>query len=83
MKIKIGINGMGRIGRMVIRSIIENENKNIKIQQIYSIVDKLDGTLEELLSKRFLNSDIRYNLFLEAYFQLAVGLKIFQDKIGR
>ena len=24
MKIKIGINGMGRIGRMVIRSIIEN-----------------------------------------------------------
>jgi len=34
MKIKVGINGMGRIGRMVIRSIIENENKNIKIQHI-------------------------------------------------
>ncbi len=34
MTIKIGINGMGRIGRMVIRSIIENENKNIKIQHI-------------------------------------------------
>ncbi len=34
MTIKVGINGMGRIGRMVIRSIIENENKNMKIQHI-------------------------------------------------
>ena len=30
MTIKIGINGMGRIGRMVVRSIIEGE-KNMKI----------------------------------------------------
>jgi glyceraldehyde 3-phosphate dehydrogenase len=34
MKIKIGINGMGRIGRMVIRAIIENQNKNIEIKHI-------------------------------------------------
>ena len=34
MKIKIGINGMGRIGRMIIRSIIENNNKNIEINHI-------------------------------------------------
>ena len=34
MTIKVGINGMGRIGRMVTRSIIENENENIKIQHI-------------------------------------------------
>ena len=34
MKIKVGINGMGRIGRMVIRSIIENHNEKIKIQHI-------------------------------------------------
>ena len=34
MAIKIGINGMGRIGRMVVRSIFENQNKNIKIQHI-------------------------------------------------
>ncbi len=34
MTIKVGINGMGRIGRMIIRSIIENENENIKIQHI-------------------------------------------------
>ena len=34
MKIKIGINGMGRIGRMVLRSIIENKNSNLKIIHI-------------------------------------------------
>ena len=34
MAIKIGINGMGRIGRMVIRSIVENNNKEILIKHI-------------------------------------------------
>ena len=34
MTIKIGINGMGRIGRMVVRSIVESQNKKIKIQHI-------------------------------------------------
>ena len=32
--IKIGINGMGRIGRMIIRAIIESNNKNLKIKHI-------------------------------------------------
>ena len=34
MTIKIGINGMGRIGRMIVRSIIEAENKSFKITHI-------------------------------------------------
>jgi glyceraldehyde 3-phosphate dehydrogenase len=34
MKIKVGINGMGRIGRMIVRSIVENNNKNIEIKHI-------------------------------------------------
>ena len=34
MKIKIGINGLGRIGRMLIRAIIESNNKNIEINHI-------------------------------------------------
>jgi len=34
MKIKVGINGMGRIGRMILRSIIEKNNKNIEIKHI-------------------------------------------------
>ena len=34
MSIKVGINGMGRIGRMILRSIIETNNKNIEIKHI-------------------------------------------------
>ena len=34
MKIKVGINGMGRIGRMILRAIIENKNNNIEIKHI-------------------------------------------------
>jgi glyceraldehyde 3-phosphate dehydrogenase len=34
MAIKVGINGMGRIGRMVLRSIIESNNKNFEIKHI-------------------------------------------------
>ena len=36
MAIKIGINGLGRIGRMIIRSIVENNNKKIEIKHINS-----------------------------------------------
>ena len=34
MSVKIGINGLGRIGRMVIRSIIENDYSDIEIKHI-------------------------------------------------
>ena len=34
MKIRVGINGMGRIGRMIVRSIMESNNKNIEIKHI-------------------------------------------------
>ena len=39
MTIKIGINGLGRIGRMVIRSIIEKNNKKIEIKHINNRTD--------------------------------------------
>ena len=34
MIINVGINGLGRIGRMVVRAIIESQNKIIKIKHI-------------------------------------------------
>ena len=40
MKIKIGINGMGRIGRMIVRSIIENKYSNIEIKHINNRANK-------------------------------------------
>ena len=39
MTIKIGINGLGRIGRMIIRSIIETKNKKIEIKHINNRTD--------------------------------------------
>ena len=39
MKVKIGINGLGRIGRMVLRSIFEEKYKNIKINHINNRAD--------------------------------------------
>ena len=39
MRIKVGINGLGRIGRMIIRSIIENNFKNIEIKHINNRTD--------------------------------------------
>ena len=34
MTVKIGINGLGRIGRMIVRSILENKDKKIEIKHI-------------------------------------------------
>ncbi len=39
MKIKVGINGMGRIGRMIVRAIIESKNKKIEIKHINNRTD--------------------------------------------
>ena len=39
MKTKIGINGLGRIGRMVVRSIFEEDHSNLKIQHINNRAD--------------------------------------------
>ncbi len=39
MRIKVGINGLGRIGRMIVRSIIENNYKNIEIKHINNRTD--------------------------------------------
>jgi len=39
VKAKIGINGLGRIGRMVVRSIFEEKYKNLKINHINNRAD--------------------------------------------
>ncbi len=63
MKVKVGINGLGRIGRMVIRSIIENKNKNIEIKQINNRSDLRNGSQllkYDSVHGKF-NADIRFN----------------------
>jgi len=39
VKAKVGINGLGRIGRMVLRSIFEEKHKNLKINHINNRAD--------------------------------------------
>ena len=38
MTIRVGINGFGRIGRNVLRAIIESKRKDIKVVAIQSFV---------------------------------------------
>ena len=45
MTIKIGINGLGRIGRMIIRSLVESKNKNIKIVHVNNRTNSENSSL--------------------------------------
>jgi len=63
MAIKIGINGLGRIGRMVIRSLVENKNKNIEIRHINNRTNSETSSLllkYDSVHGKF-NSNINYN----------------------
>ena len=63
MTIKIGINGLGRIGRMIIRSLVENKNKNIEIKHINNRTNSETSSLllkYDSVHGKF-NSDINYN----------------------
>ena len=71
MKIKIGINGLGRIGRMVIRSIIEGKLNNFEINNIGVVIkppkpNKINFLLNRNNVDTFKNIfNINENLFLE------------------
>ena len=63
MAIKIGINGLGRIGRMVIRSIVESKNKNIEIKHINNKANSETSTLllkHDSIHGKF-NANINYD----------------------
>ena len=47
MAIKIGINGLGRIARMIIRSIVESKNKKIEILPIVKTKTKIKVLLPQ------------------------------------
>ena len=63
MTIKIGINGLGRIGRMVVRTIVENNNKNIEIKHINNRtnLENISQLLKyDSIHGKF-NADIKFN----------------------
>ena len=63
MTIKIGINGLGRIGRMVVRSLIESKNKKIEIKHINNRTNSETSSLllkYDSVHGKFV-ADINYN----------------------
>ena len=60
MTIKIGINGLGRIGRMVVRSILENKNKNIEIKHINNKTDPKNSS--QLLKYDSIHGKLKANI---------------------
>ena len=63
MAIKIGINGFGRIGRMIVRSLIESKNKKIEIKHINNRTNSETSSLllkYDSIHGKFV-ADINYN----------------------
>ena len=63
MTVKIGINGLGRIGRMIVRSVLENKNKNIEIKHINNRTNSENSTQllkYDSIHGKF-NADISFN----------------------
>ena len=63
MKAKIGINGLGRIGRMVIRSIFEEKHKNLKINHINNRTDIT--TASELIKRDSIHGKFKGKVSVE------------------
>ena len=76
MTIKIGINGFGRIGRMTLRSIIENNRKDIEViainnksnAEVSSFLlthDSIHGSLKKKISHsdKSINTDGKKNRY--------------------
>ncbi len=63
MKVKIGINGMGRIGRMIVRAIEESNNKNVEIKHINNRADS------EQCSKLIKYDSVHGKFNAEVYFK--------------
>ena len=74
MKAKIGINGLGRIGRMVVRSIFEEKHKNLKINHINNRSDI--RTASELIKRDSIHGKFKGKVNIENNKLIINGNKI-------
>ena len=74
MKAKIGINGLGRIGRMVLRSIFEEKHKNLKINHINNRADII--TASELIKRDSIHGKFKGKVSVENNKLIIDGNKI-------
>ena len=76
MTIKVGINGLGRIVRMIIRTVFENNFKDIKIKHI-------NNRSNTLVSSNLLQYDSVHGKFNENIHFDDKFIKIGKHKISR
>ena len=81
MKTKIGINGLGRIGRMVVRSIFEEDHSNLKIQQINNRADI--ETACALLKRDSIHGKFNADISIEKSYININGNKIYYSQIDK
>ena len=81
MKTKIGINGLGRIGRMVVRSIFEEDHSNLKIQHINNRADI--ETACALLKRDSIHGKFNADISIEKSFININGNKIYYSQIDK
>ena len=64
MSIKVGINGFGRIGRMVLRSIIENNIKDLDVVAINNRSENHSSNSTKSIYTNFYSHSYLPNIFL-------------------
>ena len=74
MKAKIGINGLGRIGRMVLRSIFEENHKQLKVNHINNRADI--NTACELIKRDSIHGQFKAKVSVEKNKLVINGNKI-------
>ena len=74
MKAKIGINGLGRIGRMVLRSIFEEKHKQLKVYHINNRADI--NTACELIKRDSIHGEFKAKVSVEKNNLIINGNKI-------
>jgi len=74
VKAKIGINGLGRIGRMVLRSIFEEKHKQLKVNHINNRADI--NTACELIKRDSIHGEFKAKVSVEKNKLIINGNKI-------
>ena len=74
MRAKIGINGLGRIGRMVLRSIFEEKHKGLQINHINNRADI--RTAYDLIKRDSIHGKFRAKISIEKNKLVINGNKI-------
>ena len=73
-KLRVGLNGLGRIGRMVLRSIFEEKHKNLKINHINNRADI--RTASELIKRDSIHGKFKAKISVENNKLIINGNKI-------